>query len=117
MEKKNMRPSFVLAVCAWTYVFVTAVTTLFRVVPSDRLTWTSFGFFFVLAICASALAQGRQARLAPSDQVRINIAGQIYTGDALMIHELRDGKVVVYVDLSKPAEAAEKTRREAQKKK
>lgn len=97
---KFPKPSQLLAFAGWSYVFGSAILVILRVIPVDGLTWSLFGLFLFIAFFASAVASGKR-KIADND-IRVNIAGSIFTGDALDIHELRNGSIFIYVDLAKP---------------
>lgn len=97
--QKTVKPSFILALAAWVYVFVVAALRLGQNI--GPLTFDNFWVFFLLAIFASGVYTGKRKVVLPN-KVRINVNGVIYTDEALIIHELRDGDVFIYVDISKP---------------
>ncbi len=98
---KSIKPSQVLASAGWLYVFVAGSLLILRTIPADGLSWRLFIFFFVLAVWSSAIAQGK-TKVSPTD-VRINMAGEIYTGEDLQVHLLKDGTMFVYIDLAHPS--------------
>lgn len=102
--QKPIKPSFVLALGAWVYVFVVAALRLLGL--TDPLTFDNYYIFVIIAIMASAVYTPKSKTVLPKN-VRININGVIFTDEALTIHELRDGDVFIYVDTTKPMKKGE----------
>jgi len=95
------KPSHVLAFAGWGYVFVSGMFLIVRTIPSDSLSWGLFTLFLIIAVFASAVAQGK-TKVDPTD-VRINMANEIYTAEDLKVHLLKDGSMFIYVDLAHPS--------------
>lgn len=55
---KLEKPSHLLAAVTWLFVFLLAIALIFRVIPSDGLSWGLLALFFFVAVMASAVASG-----------------------------------------------------------
>src|SRR5688572_4698694 len=109
---KSIKGSHVLATLGWAGCFFTLVCILFKKLPFDGSTIFTFIFFFVIAVFASAVAQGsNKPKLKDGSAMRVKIAGQIFTGDSLTILQLKSGDLFVEVDLTDPQKEADKRKK------
>lgn len=96
------KPSAILAYACWISVFVLGWLMVLRTIPADRLTWTFFGIFLVVAVFASAIYSGSPKKdgiIAPDDLV-VKVDNTIYTqhnGGLSIGPERPDGKMIIVV--------------------
>ncbi len=55
----SIKPSHLLAGAAWLAFFAGALSMLSRNIPSDATSWVLLAIFFVVGLCASAVAGGK----------------------------------------------------------
>lgn len=103
---KSIKGSHILAVLGWLCVFSELVAVLFKKIPLDAGNIFTFFFFFLIAVFASAVANGSKPKLKDGSSMRVKIAGQIFTGDSLTILQLKSGDLFVEVDLTEPKKGA-----------
>ncbi len=53
---KEMKDSYLLAVAGWVSVFVLAWLLVLRAIPFDLMSGGFCAFFFILAVCGTALS-------------------------------------------------------------
>lgn len=99
-EMKTIKPSLVLAMISWISVFILGWLIVFDIPPVASAPKFIFLAMLITAVMASAIYSSK-VRVTTGD-IRVRIGGEIFTGDALTIHELKDGGTFIYVDLSKP---------------
>lgn len=99
-DSKFFKPSFILAVVGWLSVFAIVWLIMFGKVPPSSTNKFLLIMMLIVAVMASAVSGSKAS--TPSTGLIIKISDQIFTGDALTIHELKNGHLFVYVDLSKP---------------
>lgn len=96
------KPSAILAYVGWLSVFVLGWLMVLRTIPADKLTWTFFAIFFVVAVFASAVSSEKPKKdgvISPDDMV-VKWDDKIYTqsnGGLVIGPERPDGKVIVIV--------------------
>ena len=104
------KPSAVLAYAGWISVFVLGWLIVLRTIPADKLTWTFFGIFFVVAVMASAVYAGgpKKDGIISPDDVVVKVDNTIYTqhnGGLSIGPERPDGKMIVIVQSAKKEQA------------
>ena len=108
---KIEKPSAILAYAGWISVFVLGWLMVLRATPADKLTWTFFWIFFVVAVLASAIYSGSPKKdgiISPNDIV-VKVDDKIYTqaNHGLVIGPERpDGKMIVIVPIQKEKKPA-----------
>lgn len=101
------KPSAFLAYAGWISVFVLGWLMVLRTVPADKLTWTFFAIFFMVALFASAVYSGKPNKkdgIASPDDLVVKMDSTIYTqnnGGLLIGPERTDGKMVIIVQKMK----------------
>lgn len=102
------KPSMLLAYASWASVFVLGWLIVLRSIPTDGLTWSFMGLFFLVAVMASAVASNNPKKdgiIDPNDIV-VKVDDMICTkrNGLLMIGPERpDGQMIVIVQKKKPA--------------
>lgn len=96
----------------WTAVVAMLAAFLFKAIPFDQVAKFVFWIIFIMAFLATGHTQVLKKRglVTPvsSENVRVSIAGQIYTGDSLTVLQLQGGGLFVSVDLGKYSEDEDK---------
>ena len=98
---KLEKPSQILALFAWAFVFVEAGLLVIRKIPADGLSWGFFALFFFVAAMASAVANGgdKKPTIGKSDLI-VKVGDEICTvnnGKLVISPEQKDGTVFVSV--------------------
>lgn len=96
---KELKPSHLLAAVAWAFTFMVGANIVMRKIPADLLSWGMFLLFFLVAVMASAVAQGKPR----IKDLRVYLSGQLYTQEsgAVEVYQSPKGTTVVNVYLAK----------------
>jgi len=98
---KLEKPSQILALFAWAFIFVEAAFLVIRVIPADGLSWSLFALFFLIATMASAVANGGSKKpTIGKGNLIVKVGDEICTvdnGKLLISPEQKDGTIFVYI--------------------
>lgn len=94
---KDIKPSHILAGIAWAFTFILGTQIATRKISVDLLSFGMFGLFFLVALMASAVAQGKPV----IKDLRVKVGGNTYTQESGVVDVVysKNGAVIVYITL------------------
>lgn len=101
---KELKPSHILAAVAWAFTFMVGTNIVMRKIPADLFSWGMFLLFFLVAVMASGVAQGRTKQPTIKD-LRVNIGSFIFTQESgeVGVYFGKNGAVVVFLHIKDSA--------------
>lgn len=100
--KNEKLPVLVLSAGAWICVLIESWLLLMRSIPADFLSWFFFCLFFLVAVMASAVANGGENK-NKRGKLEVNFRGDIYSEDSGNLRIVdHGGKTFVWISETTP---------------